>query len=264
MTPYLELLREVVTLGCQRKDRTGVGTRSIFGKQITIPLDKGFPLLTTKKLHFKSIAYELLWFLSGNTNIQWLNDNGVTIWDEWADESGDLGAIYGTQWRSWKAPDGRCIDQISNVIRMIQQEPYSRRLIVTAWNPADIHNMALPPCHCMFQFYVYADQLSCHLYQRSADVFLGLPFNIASYALLTHMIASVTDLNASRLVISLGDAHVYLNHTEQATEQLGREPKKLPKLILNPRIRDIFDFKYADIFLDGYHSHPHIAAEVAV
>jgi len=264
MRQYHDLLRHVLETGVEKGDRTGTGTRSVFGYQMRMDLAEGFPLLTTKKLHLKSIIYELLWFLSGDTNIKYLNEHGVSIWDEWADERGELGPVYGHQWRSWPAADGGTIDQISNLVRMIRTNPDSRRLIVTAWNPADVDKMALPPCHCLFQFYVANGRLSCQLYQRSADIFLGVPFNIASYALLTMMMAQVTGLEPGEFVHTFGDAHLYSNHIEQAQEQLGRTPYPLPAMRLNPAVKDIFGFDYADFTLENYRFHPHIPAKVAV
>lgn len=264
MKNYLDLLSHVLDHGIDRSDRTGTGTRSIFGYQMRFDLAEGFPLLTTKKLHIRSIIYELLWFLKGDTNIKWLNDNGVKIWDDWADKNGDLGPIYGYQWRSWPAPDGRHIDQISDVIQAIKVDPNSRRLIVSAWNPAMIDEMALPPCHCLFQFYVANGRLSCQLYQRSADIFLGVPFNIASYALLTMMIAQVTGLKLGEFIHSFGDAHLYANHFDQVKEQLKRQPGRVPKMKLNDRIHDIFDFQYEDFSLIDYIAQPHIKAAIAV
>lgn len=264
MRQYLDLLQYILDNGSQKNDRTGVGTLSIFGYQMRFDLQKGFPLLTTKKLHLRSIIYELLWFLRGDTNIKYLHENGVTIWDEWADENGDLGPIYGYQWRSWPTPYGKHIDQIAQVIEQIKQNPDSRRLIVTAWNPADIPKMALPPCHILFQFYVNQDTLSCQLYQRSADVFLGVPFNIASYSLLTMMVAQVCDLKPGYFIHTFGDVHLYLNHIEQAKLQLTREPRPLPRMILNSAVKDIFSFRYDDFTLEGYDPHPHIKADVAV
>ena len=264
MKNYLDLLSYVLKNGVDRSDRTGTGTRSIFGYQMRFDLSKGFPLLTTKKLHVRSIIYELLWFLRGDTNIKWLNDHGVSIWNEWADKNGDLGPVYGYQWRSWPAPDGRHIDQIAKVVDMIVKTPYSRRLIVSAWNPALVDEMALPPCHCMFQFYVADGKLSCQLYQRSADIFLGVPFNIASYALLTMMIAQVTGLKAGDFVHTFGDAHLYTNHFEQAKLQLTREPLPLPTMKLNPDVKDLFKFEYEDFELENYVAAPHIKAPVAV
>lgn len=264
MRQYLDLLRKVRDTGVEKHDRTGTGTRSIFGHQMRFDLAKGFPLVTTKKLHVKSIIHELLWFLRGDTNVRWLQDHGVTIWDEWADARGELGPVYGHQWRSWPRGDGGTIDQIANLIAAIKTNPDSRRLIVTAWNPADIPAMALPPCHCLFQFYVAEGRLSCQLYQRSADVFLGVPFNIASYALLTLMVAQVTGLKPGEFIHSLGDAHLYLNHLAQADEQLSRKPYPLPALRLNPAVSDIFAFAYEDFALENYQSHPAIKAPIAV
>jgi thymidylate synthase len=264
MKQYLDLLRYVLDNGVKKDDRTGVGTLSVFGYQMRFDLNEGFPLLTTKKLHLKSIIYELLWFLKGDTNIKYLQERGVSIWDEWADESGDLGPIYGAQWRSWKAADGRSIDQISNVIDQIKSDPNSRRLIVSAWNVGELERMALPPCHVLFQFYVANGKLSCHLYQRSADIFLGLPFNIASYCLLTMMVAQVCNLKVGQFIHTLGDAHLYLNHIEQARLQLTRKPYPLPQMKINPQVKSVFDFKYEDFELIGYQAHPHIKAEVAV
>jgi thymidylate synthase len=264
MKQYLDLLRTVRDTGVKRSDRTGVGTLGIFGYQMRFDLADGFPLLTTKKLHVKSIVHELLWFLSGDTNVRYLRENGVRIWDEWADANGDLGPVYGKQWRSWPAPEGGSIDQISQLIEGLKRDPYSRRHIVTAWNPAEIGEMALPPCHCLFQFHVAEDKLSCQLYQRSADIFLGVPFNIASYALLTMMVAQVTRLQPGEFIHTFGDAHLYLNHLEQAERQLAREPLPLPRLIINPDVGSIFDFVYDDFRLEGYEAHPHIKAEVAV
>ena len=264
MKNYLDLLSYVLKNGVDRSDRTGTGTRSIFGYQMRFDLSKGFPLLTTKKLHVRSIIYELLWFLRGDTNIKWLNEHGVSIWNEWADKNGDLGPVYGYQWRSWPAPDGHHIDQIAKVVDMIVKTPYSRRLIVSAWNPALVDEMALPPCHCMFQFYVADGKLSCQLYQRSADIFLGVPFNIASYALLTMMIAQVTGLKAGDFVHTFGDAHLYSNHFDQAKLQLTREPLPLPTMKLNPDVKDLFKFEYEDFELENYVAAPHIKAPVAV
>ena len=264
MQQYLDLMRRVRSHGVQRADRTGTGTLSVFGHQMRFYLADGFPLLTTKKLHLKSIVHELLWFLKGDTNVGYLNDNGVTIWNEWADENGDLGPVYGHQWRSWPAPNGGSIDQISNLIEQIRTNPNSRRLIVSAWNVADVSDMALPPCHCLFQFYVANGRLSCQLYQRSADIFLGVPFNIASYALLTLMVAQVTGLEPGEFVHTFGDAHLYSNHIAQADEQLQRMPYPLPRMTLNPEIDDIFGFGYDDFQLEGYRFHPHIPAAVAV
>lgn len=264
MQNYLDLLQHILDNGSDKTDRTGTGTRSIFGYQLRYDLSKGFPLVTTKKVHLKSIIYELLWFLRGDTNIKYLNDNGVTIWDEWADDNGDLGPVYGAQWRSWKGADGKIIDQISEVIEQIKTNPDSRRLIVSAWNTAEIPNMALAPCHTMFQFYVADGKLSLQLYQRSADVFLGVPFNIASYALLTMMVAQVCGLRVGDYVHSFGDVHIYNNHFEQVKKQLAREPKVLPTMKLNPEIKDLFDFKYEDFSLENYEPHPGIKAPVAV
>lgn len=264
MKQYLDLMRYVLEHGVRKQDRTGTGTLSVFGYQMRFDLSEGFPLVTTKKLHLRSIVYELLWFLRGETNIRYLREHKVTIWDEWADENGDLGPVYGKQWRSWEACDGHAIDQISQVIEMIRKTPDSRRLIVSAWNVADLESMALPPCHLLFQFYVADGKLSCQLYQRSADIFLGVPFNIASYALLTHMIAQVTDLAPGDFIHTLGDAHLYLNHLDQARLQLSRQPLPLPQLKLNPDVRSIFEFDFNDIEIDGYRSHPVIKAPVAV
>ncbi len=264
MTAYLELMQHVLDHGTDKADRTGTGTRSVFRYQMRFDLAQGFPLLTTKKLHLRSIVHELLWFLAGDTNIRYLKDNGVRIWDEWADENGDLGPVYGYQWRSWPAPDGRHIDQISGLLDMIRRNPDSRRLIVSAWNPALVDDMALPPCHCLFQFYVADGKLSCQLYQRSADVFLGVPFNIASYALLTLMVAKVTGLQPGEFVHTFGDAHLYSNHFEQARLQLQREPRALPVMKLNPAVTDLFAFRFEDFTLEGYDPHPHIKAEVSV
>ena len=264
MKQYLELLARVRRHGERQSDRTGTGTLSIFGHQMRFDLAEGFPLVTTKKLHLKSIVHELIWFLKGDTNVAYLRENGVTIWDEWADANGDLGPVYGYQWRSWPAPGGGHVDQIEKLLQGLKASPHSRRHIVTAWNPAFIDDMALPPCHCLFQFYVSGGRLSCQLYQRSADVFLGVPFNIASYALLTHMVAQVTGLMPGDFVHTFGDAHLYLNHIEQADEQLRREPRALPKLTLNPATKSLFDFRYEDIVIEGYDPHPHIKAPVAV
>jgi thymidylate synthase len=264
MRQYLDLMERVLADGTEKRDRTGTGTLSVFGHQMRFDLAQGFPLVTTKKLHVKSIIHELLWFLAGDTNVKYLRDHGVTIWDEWADERGDLGPVYGRQWRSWPARDGGTIDQMANVIAAIRRNPDSRRLIVTAWNPADVERMALPPCHCLFQFYVANGKLSCHLYQRSADVFLGVPFNIASYAMLTMMVAQVTGLEAGDFVHSFGDAHLYLDHLEQARLQLSRLPRKLPLLRINPAVTDLFAFRYEDFVVEGYDPHPHIRAKVAV
>lgn len=264
MQQYLDLLRKVRTEGVFKGDRTGTGTYSLFGHQMRFDLSKGFPVLTTKKLHLRSIIHELLWFLKGDTNIGYLKENGVSIWDEWADENGDLGPVYGKQWRRWECADGRVIDQVSWLIDEIKQNPNSRRLIVSAWNPADVEHMALPPCHCLFQFYVSEGRLSCQLYQRSADVFLGVPFNIASYALLTMMIAQVTGLKPGEFVHSFGDVHLYSNHVEQADLQLSRTPGKLPSLELNPEVKSLFDFTFEDIRLVDYIAEPGIKAPVAV
>jgi len=264
MRQYLDLMRHVLDHGAGKTDRTGTGTQSIFGHQMRFDLAAGFPLVTTKKLHLKSIIHELIWFLSGDTNIAYLKANGVSIWDAWADEAGDLGPVYGAQWRSWPTGDGGSIDQIRQVVEQIRTNPDSRRLIVSAWNPAEVDKMALPPCHCLFQFYVADGRLSCQLYQRSADIFLGLPFNIASYALLTLMMAQVTGLKPGDLILSLGDAHLYANHVEQARLQLEREPRSLPTVRLNPEVNSIFDFVYDDFRLEGYEPHPHIKAAVAV
>ncbi len=264
MDQYLDLLRFVLENGAAKPDRTGTGTRSIFGYQMRFDLQKGFPLLTTKKIHFKSVAYELLWFLRGESNVRFLQENGVRIWDEWADENGELGPVYGVQWRSWQAADGRQIDQISQVIDQIRRNPESRRLIVSAWNVGEIDQMALPPCHTFFQFYVLDGRLSCQLYQRSADIFLGVPFNIASYSLLVMMIAQVCGLQLGDFVHTLGDAHLYANHLDQARLQLGRAPYPLPQLKLNPEVRDIFGFTYPDFTLLDYQSHPGIKADISV
>lgn len=264
MKQYLDLCRHILENGVRKEDRTGTGTISVFGYQMRFDLSEGFPLLTTKKLHLKSIIYELLWFLKGDTNIRYLNENGVTIWDEWADENGDLGPIYGYQWRSWPDGKGGNIDQIARVVEQIKNNPDSRRLIVSAWNVADIDEMALPPCHCLFQFYVSDGKLSCQLYQRSADVFLGVPFNIASYSLLTMMIAQVTGLKPGEFIHTFGDAHIYLNHIEQVKLQLTRTPKKLPTMKINPNVQSIFDFTYEDFEIVDYDPHPHIKGEVSV
>lgn len=264
MRQYLDLCQHVLNHGTKREDRTGVGTISTFGYQMRFNLQEGFPLLTTKKLHLRSIIYELLWFIKGDTNIRYLQENGVRIWNEWADEDGNLGPVYGHQWRKWKSADGRIIDQISDVIHKIKTDPTSRRLIVSAWNVGDLDKMKLPPCHMMFQFYVNDGKLSCMLYQRSADVFLGVPFNIASYALLTMMIAQVCDLEVGEFVHTLGDVHIYENHIEQVQLQLTREPLPLPKMRINPAVNSIFDFKYEDFELIGYEAHPHIPGKVAV
>jgi thymidylate synthase len=264
MRQYLDLMERVLADGAEKHDRTGTGTLSVFGHQMRFDLARGFPLVTTKKLHVKSIVHELLWFLAGDTNVKYLRDHGVTIWNEWADERGDLGPVYGRQWRSWPARDGGTIDQMTNLVEAIRRNPDSRRLIVTAWNPADVDRMALPPCHCLFQFYVANGKLSCHLYQRSADVFLGVPFNIASYAMLTMMVAQVTGLAAGDFVHSFGDAHLYLDHLEQARLQLSRLPRELPQLRINPAVTDLFAFCYEDFVVEGYEPHPHIRAKVAV
>lgn len=264
MKQYLQLLDRVCREGVTRSDRTGVGTKSIFGHQMRFDLADGFPVLTTKKLHLKSIIHELLWFLKGDTNIAYLKENGVSIWDEWADENGDLGPVYGYQWRSWPAPDGGKVDQIAQLVTALNNNPHSRRHVVSAWNPALVDDMALPPCHCLFQFYVAEERLSCQLYQRSADVFLGVPFNIASYALLTLMMAQVTGLKPGEFVHTFGDAHLYLNHEEQAALQLSRQPKGLPELFINPDVDDLFSFRFEDFELKGYEPHPHIKAPVAV
>jgi len=264
MQPYLQLLSDILENGADKSDRTGTGTRSLFGYQMRFDLSKGFPLMTTKKVHRKSIIYELLWFIRGETNVHWLQEHGVKIWDEWADENGDLGPVYGSQWRSWPAPDGRHIDQLAAVVESIRNKPDSRRHIVTAWNPADVDDMALPPCHCLFQFYVANGKLSCQLYQRSADTFLGVPFNIASYALLTHMVAQVAGLEVGDFVHSFGDVHLYNNHFEQARLQLTREPRPLPRLIMNPERKRLEDFVFEDFSFEGYDPHPHIKAEVSV
>jgi len=264
MRQYHELLERVLKDGVEKRDRTGTGTLSVFGHQTRFDLGNGFPLVTTKKLHVKSIVYELLWFLKGDTNVGFLREHGVRIWDEWADEKGDLGPVYGKQWRSWPKGDGGTIDQIAQLVADIKRNPDSRRLIVTAWNPADIGKMALPPCHCLFQFYVANGRLSCQLYQRSADIFLGVPFNIASYALLTMMVAQVTGLKPGEFIHTFGDAHLYLNHLDQAREQLTRRPYPLPVMTLNPEVMDIFGFRYEDFTLENYQAHPHIKAPVAV
>jgi thymidylate synthase len=264
MRQYHELMERILADGVEKHDRTGTGTLSVFGHQMRFDLGEGFPLTTTKKLHVKSIIHELLWFLAGDTNIKYLNQHGVRIWDEWADQNGDLGPVYGRQWRSWPGSDGGTIDQIANVVAAIRRNPDSRRLIVTAWNPAEADQMALPPCHCLFQFYVARGRLSCQLYQRSADVFLGVPFNIASYALLTMMVAQVTGLAPGEFVHSFGDAHLYLNHLEQARLQLERPPRRLPRMVLNLAVDDLFAFRYEDFKLEDYDPHPHIKAKVAV
>ncbi len=264
MQQYLELVQHILDHGAPKSDRTGTGTLSVFGYQLRFPLAAGFPLLTTKKLHLRSIIYELLWFLRGDTNVRWLNENRVTIWDEWADADGELGPIYGYQWRSWPAPNGEHIDQISGVIDQIQRNPDSRRHIVSAWNVADVDRMALAPCHALFQFYVADGKLSCQLYQRSADVFLGVPFNLASYALLTMMVAQVCNLAPGDFIHTLGDAHLYVNHLDQAREQLGRDPRPLPRMMLNPAVKSIFDFQFSDFTLEAYDPHPSIKAPIAV
>jgi thymidylate synthase len=264
MRQYLDLMELVLKTGAEKRDRTGTGTLSVFGHQMRFDLSEGFPLVTTKKLHTKSIIYELLWFLRGETNVRWLREHGVTIWDEWADANGELGPIYGHQWRAWPREHSSTLDQISTLIADIKRNPDSRRLIVTAWNPSDLPKMALPPCHCLFQFYVAEGKLSCQLYQRSADVFLGVPFNIASYALLTLLVAQVTGYRPGDFVHTIGDAHLYLNHLDQAKEQLTRTPYPLPAMRLNPAAKDIFGFKYEDFTLENYQAHPHIKAEVAV
>ena len=264
MRAYLDLMQHILERGVRKDDRTGTGTLSIFGPQLRFDLARGFPLVTTKKLHLKSIVYELLWFLRGETNVAYLREHGVSIWDEWADDAGDLGPVYGYQWRSWPAPDGRHIDQITQVLQQLRDNPDSRRLIVSAWNVADIPKMALAPCHAFFQFYVAQGKLSCQLYQRSADIFLGVPFNIASYALLTMMVAQVCGLQPGEFVHTFGDTHLYINHLEQAREQLTRQPRPLPLLRLNPSVRDLFAFDFADIVIEGYDPHPAIKAPVAV
>jgi thymidylate synthase len=264
MRQYHDLMARILDEGVAKSDRTGTGTLSVFGHQMRFDLSQGFPLITTKKLHLKSIVHELIWFLAGDTNIKYLKDNGVRIWDEWADASGDLGPVYGKQWRSWAAPDGETVDQISWLVNELKRNPDSRRLIISAWNPADIPKMALAPCHCLFQFYVAEGRLSCQLYQRSADVFLGVPFNIASYALLTHMLAQVSGLQPGDFVHTLGDAHLYSNHLEQARLQLSRDPRPLPVLRLNPAVRSLFDFRFDDVAIEQYDPHPHIPAPVAV
>jgi thymidylate synthase len=264
MHQYLDLMRRVRAEGVRKADRTGTGTLSVFGHQMRFDLAAGFPLVTTKKVHLKSVIHELLWFLEGDTNTKHLNVNGVSIWDEWADEDGDLGPIYGQQWRSWAAPDGRSIDQIQEVVETLKTNPDSRRMVVTAWNPADLPDMALAPCHCLFQLYVIEDRLSCQLYQRSGDVFLGVPFNIASYALLTMMLAQVAGLKPGDFIHTLGDAHLYVNHLDQADLQLARTPRPLPRMRLNPEVTNLFQFRYEDFELLGYDPHPHIAAAVAV
>ncbi|MDG1153670.1 MAG: thymidylate synthase [Alphaproteobacteria bacterium] len=264
MKQYLDLLQKVMNDGAYKTDRTGTGTKSIFGHQMRFDLSQGFPCITTKKLHLKSIIIELLWFLKGDTNIKYLKDNGVRIWDEWADENGDLGPVYGKQWRSWAKPDGNEIDQIKVLLNTIKSNPDSRRMLVNAWNVSFVDDMALPPCHCLFQFYVADNKLSCQLYQRSADIFLGVPFNIASYSLLTMMIAQVCDLELGEFVHTFGDAHIYSNHFEQVNTQLSRNPKPLPKMWINPEVKDLFDFKYEDFKLENYEAHPHIKGDVAI
>jgi thymidylate synthase len=261
---YLDLLDDVLAHGARKADRTGTGTVSVFGRQLRFGLAESFPLLTTKKLHLKSIIYELLWFLRGDTNVKWLQERGVTIWDEWADESGNLGPVYGYQWRHWRTPDGREIDQIQSLIQNLRSRPDSRRHIVSAWNPADVDKMALPPCHALFQFYVAEGRISCQLYQRSADLFLGVPFNIASYSLLTLMVAQVTGFKPGEFILTLGDAHLYLNHLEQAREQLARSPRPFPRMRLNPARRELLEFQYEDFTLEGYEPHPAIKAPIAV
>ncbi len=261
---YLDLMRHVLEHGVRREDRTGTGTLSVFGGQMRFPLADEFPLLTTKKLHLKSIVLELLWFLKGSTNVKWLQENGVSIWNEWADENGELGPVYGYQWRNWQTPDGRSIDQIEQVMQSIRRNPNSRRHIVTAWNPADVDKMKLPPCHAFFQFYVADGRLSCQMYQRSADIFLGVPFNIASYALLTLMIAQVSGLKPGEFIHTLGDAHLYLNHLDQAREQLAREPRSFPRMRLNPEVRELSAFRFEDFTLEAYDPHPLIKAPIAV
>jgi len=261
---YLDLVAAVLEHGAPKSDRTGTGTRSVFGRQLRFGLAESFPLLTTKKLHLKSILYELLWFLRGDTNVRWLQERGVTIWDEWADEKGELGPVYGYQWRHWRTPDGREIDQIANVVKSLRSKPDSRRHIVSAWNPADVDRMALPPCHALFQFYVAGGRLSCQMYQRSADLFLGVPFNIASYAALTLMVAQVTGLKPAEFILTLGDAHLYLNHLEQAREQIARTPRPFPRLRLNPAVKELLDFRFEDFTLESYDPHPAIKAPIAV
>ena len=261
---YLDLLAEVLERGARKSDRTGTGTLSVFGRQLRFALDRTFPLLTTKKLHLKSIIYELLWFLRGDTNVKWLQERGVSIWDEWADEKGDLGPVYGYQWRHWRTPDGREIDQIANLIHSLKNKPDSRRHIVSAWNPADVERMALPPCHALFQFYVAGGRLSCQLYQRSADLFLGVPFNIASYSLLTLMVAQATGHVPGEFILTLGDAHLYANHLDQAREQMARAPRTFPRMRLNPQVRELLEFRYEDFTLEGYEPHPAIKAPIAV
>lgn len=264
MQQYHDLMRHVLEHGHVKTDRTGTGTRSVFGWQMRFNLADGFPVMTTKKLHLRSIIHELLWFLQGDTNIRYLKDNGVSIWDEWADANGDLGPVYGKQWRRWETPDGRLIDQVGQLVENLKKNPDSRRHVVSAWNPGDVDSMALPPCHCLFQFYVADGKLSCQLYQRSADIFLGVPFNIASYALLTHMVAQVCGYQVGDFVHTLGDAHLYSNHLDQARLQLSRDFRPLPKLVLNPEVQDLFTFRFEDIALEGYDPHPSIAAPIAV
>jgi len=264
MKAYHQLLEQIIQTGVSKEDRTGTGTLSIFGPQLRFDLNEGFPLLTTKKVHFKSVVYELLWFITGSTNVRYLQENGVSIWDEWADAEGELGPVYGKQWRRWQKPDGSTVDQLAEVVDQLRRNPDSRRLLVSAWNVADIPSMALPPCHAFFQFYVADNKLSCQLYQRSADVFLGVPFNIASYALLTHMVARVCGLGVGEFVHTMGDAHLYLNHMEQAKLQLSREPRPLPRLVLDPAVKNLDDFLYEHIQLVGYDPHPAIKAPVAV
>ncbi|MGM9787839.1 MAG: thymidylate synthase [Candidatus Cryptobacteroides sp.] len=264
MKQYLDLLQRIMDEGVVKTDRTGVGTKSVFGHQMRFDLSEGFPLLTTKKVHLKSIIYELLWFISGDTNVRYLQEHGVSIWDEWADADGELGPVYGKQWRSWEARDGRVVDQLAQVVDMIKNHPDSRRMLVCAWNPGEVDKMALPPCHCLFQFYVAEGRLSCQLYQRSADTFLGVPFNIASYALLTMMIAQVCGLQPGEFIHTTGDTHIYLNHFEQVKEQLSRSPRPLPRMLLKPEVKSIFDFKYEDFTLEGYDPYPAIKAPVAV
>ena len=264
MQPYHDLLRHILDRGIAKSDRTGTGTHSVFGYQMRFDLADGFPLLTTKKLHLRSIIHELLWFIAGDTNVRYLNENKVTIWDDWADADGDLGPIYGHQWRSWPARDGGHIDQLGQVLAQIRENPDSRRHMISAWNPADLNRMALPPCHALFQFYVAQERLSCQLYQRSADVFLGVPFNIASYALLTLMVAQVSDLKPGEFIHTFGDAHLYVNHLDQARLQLTREPRPRPQMRLNSDVSSLFDFRFADFHLEGYDPHPHIAAPISV
>ena len=264
MKQYLDLLARVMDEGVDRSDRTGTGTRGVFGHQMRFNLSDGFPMVTTKKLHLKSIVHELIWFMAGDTNVKYLQENGVKIWDAWADEDGELGPVYGKQWRRWETADGSVIDQLNNVVEAIKTNPYSRRHIVSAWNPGEVDDMALPPCHCLFQFHVADGKLSCQLYQRSADIFLGVPFNIASYALLTHMVAQACGLEAGDFVHSFGDAHIYANHFEQVKKQLSRDPRPLPKLTLNKDVKSLYDYKFSDIKITGYDPHPHIAGKVAV